>query len=82
MDSYTVYQTSKSSYELPVDLLHPIQMNEPFHTLTMDFIIGLLISKKGFDILLIIIEKFFKVIKLIACKTTTSTEEMVVLYIE
>jgi hypothetical protein len=82
VDDYIVYQISKPSYELPAGLLHPIQTNEPFHILVMDFITGLPITIKGLDVLLTIIDKFSKAIKLIAYKTMISAEETTAFYIE
>ena len=80
-DNCVACQTSKHSHEKPVGHLHPVPtLDEPFHTITMDFVTGLPLSH-GHDALLTITDKFSKAIKLISCRTTDSAEDTAKLYL-
>jgi hypothetical protein len=68
-------QIRKPSNEPPLGLLYPIQTNEPFHTLSLDFITGLPVSIDGKDALLTAIDKFTKAVRLIPYIKTTDAEE-------
>jgi len=81
-DNCVTYQTSKHSHEKPISHLHPVLTpDEPFHTITMDFVTGLPPSH-GHDAFLTIIDKFSKAIKLIPCKMTDSAEDIAKLYLQ
>ena len=47
----------------------------PFHTIAMDFIVGLPLTAAGFDSLFIVTDKFSKRVLLIPGKTTFSVSE-------
>jgi hypothetical protein len=74
-------QICKPSNEPPLGLLYPIQTDEPFHTLSLDFVTGLPISIDGKDALLIVTDKFTKAVRLIPCTKTTDAEETAKLYL-
>lgn len=68
-------QTSKPSNEPETGPLYPILVDDPFHTVAVDFVTGLPRSYDEFDALLTATEKFTKAIRLIPCMTTTTAEE-------
>jgi len=76
-----VCQTSKSSNEKPYGSLYPISTDEPFHTLSLDYITDLPESN-GKNALLTVTDKFTKAVRLIACTKTTTAEDTARLYIE
>ena len=81
-DNCVACQTSKHSHEKPIGHLHLfLTLDEPFHTITMDFVTGLSLSYEH-DALLTITDKFSKVIKLFPCRTTDSIEDTVKLYLQ
>ena len=47
----------------------------PFHTLAMDFILGLPLSKAGEDCIMTVTCKFSKLVTLLAGKTTYSAKD-------
>ena len=71
-----LYQTRR---HLPHGSLQPIQSPPvPFHTLTIDFILALPESKKGYDCMMSVTDKYSRRITLIPGKTTFSAEEWAV----
>ena len=76
-----ICQTSKPSNEKLYGSLYPIQTDEPFHTLSFDYITDLPVSH-GKDALLTVTDKFTKAVRLIACTKTTTAEDTARLYIE
>jgi hypothetical protein len=77
----SICQTSKPSNERPYGSLYPIQTEEPFHTLSFDFIMDLPVSH-GKNALLTVTDKFTKAIRLIACVKTTTAEDTARLHID
>jgi hypothetical protein len=73
-------QLSKLSRERAMGQLHPIRTPSPHHSLSLDFVTGLLKSH-GFDALLTVTDMFTKAVKLIPCKKTTTAEETANLYL-
>jgi len=74
-------QTSKPSNEKPMGQLYPIPVEDPLHTITMDFVTGLPKSN-GKDALLTVTDKFSKAVRLIPCTEKTTAEETAKLYIQ
>lgn len=76
-----ICQISKPSHEPPAGKLFPIRTDEPFHTISIDFVTGLPLSEDGHDAFLSVTDKFTKCIHLIPCHTTTTAEETARLYL-
>ena len=76
-----ICQTSKLSNKKLYGSLYPIQTDEPFYTLSFDYITDLPVSH-GKDALLTVTDKFMKAVSLIACTKTTTAEDTARLYIE
>ena len=80
-DNCITCQTLKHSHEKSIGHLHLVPTpDEPFHTITMDFVTGLPLSH-GHNALLTITDKFSKTIKLILCRMTDSAEDTTKLYL-
>lgn len=75
-------QSSKPSHDRPAGKLYPIPGDEPFGTISIDFVTGLPRSSDGFDALLTVTEKATKTIRLIPCHTTTSAEDTAQLFLK
>jgi hypothetical protein len=79
VDNCTQCQTSKPSTQRPWGQLQSIETPSPYHSLGMDFVTGLPVSR-GFDALLTITDLFTKAVKLVPCLKATSAEETASLY--
>jgi hypothetical protein len=78
-----ICQTSKHSTAKTAGLLQPIPtVPVPNHTITMDFVTGLPMSKDGHNALLTITDKFTKCVKLIPCTDKVTAQETATLYIK
>lgn len=57
-------------------LYHPLLVHtRPWEIISMDFVGGLLISKKGYDYLLVVVERFNKLCVMIPCNNAISGKE-------
>jgi hypothetical protein len=66
-----ICKASKEERHLPYGQLHPITTpSQPFSVITIDFIVSLPKSPKGYDALMVIVDKFTKAVKLLPGKTT------------
>ena len=62
--------------QVPYSSIHPIQSpSVPFFTLTLDFVFALLVSKEGYNVLILVTCKFSKRVILIKSKDTFTAEE-------
>jgi RNase H-like domain found in reverse transcriptase/Integrase zinc binding domain len=82
VNNCSICQTCKPSHEPPLGLLYPIKTEEPFHTLSLDFVTSLPLSTDGKDALLTVTDKFTKAVRLIPCTKTTDAEETAKLYLQ
>lgn len=81
VDNCAKCQLSKPSHEGPAGLLQPIEPPDgPFHTLCMDFIIGLSVLH-GYDALLTGTDLFSKAVKRLPCTKTITAEETAHLFL-
>ena len=66
----------KHSTQKPVGLLHPVENpRRPFSHVTMDFIVALPRSTRGYDAIFSIIDRFSRVCRFIPCHTSLSALE-------
>ena len=73
---YLICNLSKPLYYKLYSELQPITIpNVPFATITMDFIVGLLVIDTRNDTLLTVMNKFSKYIKLIPGRTNMNAKE-------
>ena len=74
---------SKPSHHKPYGELQPIAtLDVPFATITMDFIVGLLVMDAGNDALLTVTDKFSKYVKLIPGRTNMNAKKWATKYFE
>lgn len=71
--SCSVCQANKHSTLKPPGLLKPVENpSRPFDHVTMDFIISLPISTRGYDAIFTIVDRFSRLVKFIPCHTSMS----------
>ena len=71
-----VCAANKSSNQLPAGLLKPLPIpDSPWDSVGIDFVGPLPTSKEGYDYILVLIDRFTKMAKLRACKTTITASE-------
>jgi hypothetical protein len=73
-------QKHKSSHQLPVGLLRPLEIpNHRWSHVSMDFI-GPLPKSNGYDSIAVVVDKLTKLVHLIATKTTVTAKEFALLF--
>ena len=72
---------AKPPHHKPHGLLHPLDIpNGPWQSVSMDFITGLPVSR-GFDAILVVVDRLTKMSHFIACHTTVTADQTAQLYI-
>lgn len=70
-----VCQANKSSTKRPGGLLAPLENpSAPFDHVTMDFIVNLPVSKRGYDCIFTIVDRFSRMVRFIPCMTAINAE--------
>jgi len=76
-------QQNKVTNQSPLGLLHPIATPEQrWHTITMDLITSLPVTKDGNDAIVVVVDKFSKMVHYIPTVTTTDAPKLATLMIE
>ncbi len=80
--SCDVCQRNKESPHKKTGLLQPLELpTRPFGSLTTDFIVKLPVSL-GHDSILVVVDRFTKIVHLVPCKETINTKQLVELFIQ
>ena len=75
-------QQNKISNQSPLGLLHPIDTPEQrWHTVTMDFITGLPVTKHGHDAIIVVVDKMSKMVHYIPTVTAIDAPSTATLFI-
>jgi len=83
VDACVACQTSKPTTTKKAGLLNPIETKPLlFHTITIDFVVGLPKSKDGYNAMLSFTDKFTKCVKFLPCNDTITAKEMAELFIK
>ncbi len=76
-------QRNKSKNQSPIGLLQPLEIpEEPWDTVTMDFIVRLPMTKNGNDAIVVFVCKLTKRIVMRALKTTASASDVAKIYMD
>jgi hypothetical protein len=76
------YQRVKAEHQRPAGLLQPLKISEwKWEEITMDFIVGLPCSQKGYNSIWVVVDRLTKVAHFIPVNTTYSEARLVELYI-
>jgi len=68
---------SKTSTQRPYGLLQPLQLpTRKWGSISMDFIVSLPLTQKKNDSILVVVDRFTKMIKLFPCKTTITSPQL------
>ncbi|KAH7624275.1 putative Transposon Tf2-6 polyprotein [Nannochloris sp. 'desiccata'] len=72
---------SKPRSRFPAGLLQPLELpNEPWESVSMDFIVKLPKTKEGFDAVMVVVDRFSKYVEFIPTFTTATAEETAFLF--
>lgn len=78
-----VCAANKSSTKKPGGLLQPVENPSAlFEHVTMDFIVNLPVSERGFDCIFTIVDRFSRYVRFIPCMTASSAEDVAQLFFE
>ncbi|KAH7621122.1 putative Transposon Tf2-6 polyprotein [Nannochloris sp. 'desiccata'] len=72
---------SKPRSRFPAGLLQPLELpNEPWESVSIDFIVKLPKTKEGFDAVMVVVDRFSKYVEFIPTFTTATAEETAFLF--
>ena len=75
---YHQCQVNKTQRLKAMGILHPLIIpNNKWESISMDFIVSLPCTKKGHDVIWVIMDRLIKLARLIPTKTRVSTEDLV-----
>lgn len=78
-----VCQANKSSTLKPAGLLQPLENpDKPFDHISMDFIVNLPVSTRGYDCIFTIVDRFSRMVRFVPCKTSIDATEVASLFFE
>lgn len=70
-------QLNKSTNQVPAGLLQPLPVPlQPWHTITMDLIVSLPVTRVGYDAILVVVDKLTKMSIFIPTHTTVTAEKL------
>ena len=76
-------QRNKSKNDKVIGLLNPLETpSEPWETISMDFIVRLPITKKGFDAIVVFVDKLTKRVIIRPCKVNDTAEDIARIYLD
>ena len=79
----TVCQANKGSTTKPKGHLQPLENpNKPFEHISMDFVMSLPVSTRGYDAVFTIVDRFSRLVRFIPCNTTITAQEAATLMFE
>ncbi len=78
-----VCQRNKSHNLKPIGLLTPLEVpDQPWDTVSMDFVVKLPITKSGFDSMVVFVDKLTKRVIIRPCKTTDTAKDIARIYFD